>query len=287
MAHEYSYAQLKREWEEQFADQEFFDRISDFRRTYTGTNIITPDTRERSAFAYHPSRTTTMVRYHPYARPKMSRFSKKVQAVKAARAIAPVVYARPTMLQRKSLNEKNFVDLANTSYAADTTGTITLIATIPQNASQNGRVGKRVKFRYIYLRGQAANGGTATRNKVSLIIVYDRRPTGSLPSITDVLVTANSLSFNNDTNSDRFTIVKRCNYVLNGNDTSGRTANSAVDIEEYINLRGKTSVFKAAGTGAIGDISVGALYAITVGDTAAGTAAATFEVGYRTRYTEY
>ena len=46
----------------------------------------------------------------------------------------------------------------------------------------------------------------------------------------------------------------------------------------------KPVVYKAAGTGAIGDIEEGALYLVTVGQVAAGTAAAAMRVAFRLRF---
>lgn len=193
---------------------------------------------------------------------------------------------RPMGLNRRGVasQESGFVDLANAAYAADTTGTITLIATVPQGASVNQRVGKKIIWKSLQIKGNVQAGTATTIADAVLLIVYDRRPTGSLPSITDVLVSANSSAFNNDANSGRFRIVRRFSNTLTGNSTTPATGMESVDMDEFVSLKGLQGVFKAAGTGAIGDIEEGALYAITVGSVAAGTTAAVVAVAYRTRF---
>lgn len=179
--------------------------------------------------------------------------------------------------------ETGFVDLASASYATDTTGTITLIATVPQGASVNQRVGKKILWKSIQIRGLGTAGSTTVASDVAYLIVYDRRPTGSLPAITDVLDSVSSRSMNNDANSGRFKILRRKDWVFVGNTTTFTEA-TAVSLEDYIKLPMLPAVFKAAGTGAINDIEEGALYLITVGNQAAGTSAGSITIGIRTRF---
>lgn len=182
--------------------------------------------------------------------------------------------------------ENNYVDLAQAAYANDTTGSITLLNTVAQGASVNQRVGKKWKMKSIQVKGFWNAGTTGTFAQADNLLVYDKKPTGSLPAITDVLVTANSNSFNNDNNADRFTIVRRWHTVFQGGSTLATnpvTEGSAQDFDYFVPL-GKPVVNKAAGTGAIADIETGALYFISVGNVAAGTAAATTSAGFRIRF---
>nr|QXP07665.1 MAG: putative capsid protein [Arizlama virus] len=182
--------------------------------------------------------------------------------------------------------ETGYVDLASSSYAMDTTGAVALIATIAQGASVNQRVGKKVMLKSLQIRGFAGNGTTASSNDCAMLIVYDKQPGASLPAVTDILDTANARSFNNDSNSGRFTILKRWDFVLNGVAATTLGYGPQKSCDAYLNLRGLPSVFKAAGTGAIGDIQEGALYLVTVGSTAAGTAAAALGAAFRTRFVD-
>lgn len=199
--------------------------------------------------------------------------------------------AFPTVALKKKIpfgtRDPGFVDLALASHAADTTGDIDLVATIPQGSSVNERIGKKVQYKSFQVRGHCINNADATSNDISWMLVYDRRPTGSLPSITDVLVSANQSSFLNDANSGRFKILARKDYALVGNSSNvlNLQENSNMVINEYVKCKLPVS-FKAAGTGAIADYEMGAVYLITVGNTAAGTGAAAVVVGVRTRFVD-
>lgn len=190
----------------------------------------------------------------------------------------------PRYLASVKAKETGFVDLALAAYACDTTGSLTLIATVPQGASVNQRVGKKIALKSLQCRGSLVVNTATTLVDTAVLIVYDKRPTGALPTITDVLVTANSESMNNDANSGRFRILKRLDMVLMGNSTTPATGQESKELDFWLDLKGASCVFKAAGTGAIADIEEGALYLITVGNVAAGTSAATAGLGFRTRF---
>lgn len=188
-------------------------------------------------------------------------------------------------------NESGFVDTAAAGYVFDTTGSIALLSTIPQGASVNQRVGKKVMLRSLQCRGYWNNGPTATFNDCTLLIVYDKRPTGTLPAITDILNTVSSASFNNDANAGRFQILKRMDLDLIGNitgtiATQQLTDKSAFSGDFYLDLKNRPWVAKAAGTGTIADTEEGALYIVTVGAIAAGTAAAAAALGFRLRFVD-
>jgi len=194
---------------------------------------------------------------------------------------------RTTMPARRMITfkETGFVDLASASYNFNTSGGgPTLIATIAQGASVNQRVGKKIMLKSIQIRGSAVAAATATTNDCALLIVYDRRPTGALPAITDILVSANSIAFNNDANSGRFKILRRMDFTLAGNPTT-MTEGFTKNLDDYIKVNLPVE-YAAAGTGAIADVSLGALYIVTVGNQAAGTAAASATLAFRTRFVD-
>lgn len=192
----------------------------------------------------------------------------------------------PRMMVLRAPTEPGYVDTALGNYVFDQTGSIVLLNTVPQGAGVSQRIGKRIALKSLQCRGNWANGTTAVLNDCALLIVYDKRPTGALPAITDILVTANARSFNNDTNSGRFMILKRTDASLLGTPSATGPDRSIKSGDFFLNLRGLPEVFKAAGTGAIGDIEQGALYLVTVGTSAAGTAAAGAALGFRLRYVD-
>ena len=181
--------------------------------------------------------------------------------------------------------ETGYLDTALTGYALDTTGTITLLNAVPQGVAVTQRVGKKILLKSLQYRGISINGTTATLNDCAWIIVYDKRPTGALPSITDILVSVSSFSMNNDNNSGRFSIVKREDFVLLGNQTAAANQTDLMARSEdgFMSLKNLETVYKAAATGGIADIEQGALYLVTVGNNA-GTAAANAFLSFRLRF---
>lgn len=182
--------------------------------------------------------------------------------------------------------ETGFVDVASAVYALDTTGSVTLLNTIAQGASVNQRVGKKVVMRSLQCRGYCQNSSTASANDVAFVIVYDKRPTGALPAVTDIFTAASSSAMTNDANSGRFTILKRWNEVLIGNLTAAANYTEAAykNVDYFLPLKNLPVAYKAAGTGAIGDIEQGALYLVTLGSSAASTGAASLVSQFRLRF---
>lgn len=184
--------------------------------------------------------------------------------------------------------ETGFVDIASASYAVDTTGSVTLLNTVAQGAGVSQRVGKKIVLKSLQGRGLMQNGSTGTANDVAFLIVYDKRPTGALPAVTDILALSSSQAMNNDANGGRFSILKRVDTYLVGNLTAAAnyTEIAVRDCDFFLPLKGLPTVYKAAATGAIGDIEEGALYLVTIGGTAAGTGAASLSLTMRMRFVD-
>lgn len=190
----------------------------------------------------------------------------------------------PVMKKDKPFGYKDpgFVDLASASRALDTTGAIVLVATIAQGASINQRLGKRAMYKSFQIRGRVVGNSAAATNIGTIMLVYDKRPTGSLPAITDVIETANAAALTNNDNANRFQILYRRQYSIVGN-PAGPTDDTQHSIDDFVKFK-KPIGFKSAATGAIDDIEEGAVYLITVGNNAAGTTAADSAVTIRTRF---
>jgi len=189
-------------------------------------------------------------------------------------------------LRRATPQEVNYVDLIQANYGFNTTGTITLLATIAQGASVNQRIGKRAYYKSLLIRGYIQALSASVFNDVSILIIYDKRPTGAMPAITDILTMVSPTAFMNDNNTGRFEVIRRLNYMLVGNTASPTTGQEAISVDEYIRLKRRPITFESAGTGAIGDIDSGALYMVTVGNNTSGTAAANSNLSFRVRFTE-
>lgn len=188
---------------------------------------------------------------------------------------------------RATAKETGYVD-ASFNEGVDTTGSVQHINIVPAGTTVETRVGKKILLKGIQMRARLTAGATAVTNQAAYMIVYDKRPTGSLPTITDFIETAVPTAMNNDNNSGRFVVLKRVDEVLAGSTmATGEIppTDSTIKIESWwLDLKGLPTCFKSAGTGAIDDTEEGALYLVTVGNVSAGTAACTLFGQVRVRF---
>lgn len=187
-------------------------------------------------------------------------------------------------MSARAAKETGYVDVALSTYPLDTTGSVTHLTIVPQGTAVTNRVGKKIALKGLQCRGFANSGISAILNNVAFMIVYDKRPTGSLPAVTDILVSANASSMNNDNNSGRFQILKRWDDVFVGASASPTATKPITNTDWWLDLKGRQTVYKAAATGQIADVEEGALYLVTVGSNAAGGTAAELTVGFRLRF---
>jgi len=232
-----------------------------------------------------------MKRSNPYvATTKQQRFAKiaanpKSLIYRNQRQMVLYKQPRPAM-KRAAPQEVNYVDLALANYALNTTGSITLVATIAQGASVNQRIGKRAYYKSLLVRGSLFAGASGTLADATMMFVYDKRPTGALPAITDILTAINSTAFMNDNNTGRFEVIRRNDFCLIGNSTTPSTGQEMKNMDIYIPLNKRPITFESVGTGAIGDIDSGAIYMVLLSSVVAGTAAPSSSLAIRTRFTE-
>jgi len=186
-------------------------------------------------------------------------------------------------LAKAAKMDTGYIDVSPAGGALDTSGFMTLLNPVPQGAAVVQRVGKKILLKGLQIRGLLYNNASAYANDVALIVVYDKRPTGSPPAITDILNSISASSMNKDDNASRFRIIRRLDGCLVGNNTT-MTAASAISFDEYVDLKKAPTIYKSAGTGAVGDISEGALWLIGVGESAAGATAATASLRTRVRF---
>jgi len=194
-------------------------------------------------------------------------------------------------LQRAYKNEMGYVDVASATYPLDSAGaagSVKLLNTVAQGASVNQRIGKKIVLKGLQCRGYVQGNSNCDTTSVSYLIVYDKRPTGANPSVTDILMSADPKSMNNDANAGRFRILKRVDLTVIGNDSAfaNLLSETRQAADFFLDLKGLPTTYKAAATGAIGDIEEGALYLVTVGDEAAGTGAAGLTSAFRLRFVD-
>lgn len=181
--------------------------------------------------------------------------------------------------------EMMYFDVASATYAMDTTGTVTHINPIaPTDVLLSGRFGARVLTFGVQVRGIVTSGTTTGIARGTMAVIWDRNPFGALPAITDIYSAVSSGAFQVVTNRERFHILGRFDYLRIGNSTTPTVGREAEVVNVNIACK-KPSTFAATGvSGAIATIVTGAIYLVTFGDTAAGTAAVTSTLLTRVYY---
>ena len=184
--------------------------------------------------------------------------------------------------------DAKYVDVANTAYAIDTSGSIAHLSIVTRGTDINSREGKSFRLTSVQVRGNISADSATALSEYMVMLVWDKQPNLVLPAITAVLVTANSGSFTNRDNASRFVILKKWSGVIAGN-SAGVGAGPAIKrIDQYIRFPpGMVCVCTAADTtGAIGNRTTGALYIVSCGNVVQGTADCTANLGFRIGFTE-
>lgn len=187
-----------------------------------------------------------------------------------------------------SRQEKNYVDIALAQYAADSTGTITLLNGIAEGDDNTQRNGRKAKMLSCQINGSGQNvAGNTVPQKIRFLLVWDNAPNGAAPTISQILTTVNSESFPLVDNEDRFTILRDMKIVLGPNVTTATQTYIDMSIAPLDFYRKINSDTKFNGTGAtIASIQNGALWGVTVGNNVAGVNAANFQYTSRVRFTD-
>jgi len=194
------------------------------------------------------------------------------------------------------------IDILDATYGftAPAGGTqITLLNGIQTGTGFFNRIGSRIEMKSLRIRGFIYYALTSIQDAVRIIVVYDRQPTGALPTIANLLQgrdqvgttqTAGSSEINLD-NRDRFTIVRdhritipSCT-VAAGVLTNGPSwsHNQTAEVDLFIKLKGLVTHYNStANPCTIANIATGALYVYHVGDTQSATVG--FNGNFRLRF---
>lgn len=172
--------------------------------------------------------------------------------------------------------DAKYVDVANSDYNCDTTGSIAHISIVPQGTTVNQRDGKAFRVTSVQLRGYVSNNSASTSNDCAAMLVWDKQPNKALAAITDILDSANARSMNKRENASRFVILRRWDWSLTGKSDGTSTPGYFRSFDKYVRLpRDCVATCTAADTtGAIGNRVSGALYFMTVGVNVTGNTAA-------------
>lgn len=163
--------------------------------------------------------------------------------------------------------------------------------TIVPGSGIKNYAGSRFYMTGLQIRGQAYAQPNTQYASSALMVVYDKRPRGAVPAITDILDTATPFAFQNISNRDRFEILYRKNFTTTGT-TSVPTSDSIDYFDVSLKFKKLVSLTTDATDTSIGFMLVGALYVIYLGTgvsnliTPASSAAVWANIGYRIHFTD-
>lgn len=165
-------------------------------------------------------------------------------------------------------------------------GSITLLNGCAQGSDETQHIGNRVTVNSVQLRGVVNSSTTATGPAVTgYMIVYDKSNNKQTPQVTDILVTSHPFSFMNDTNKNRFQIMRRRLFTNAGQaGSSVGSPDTGHVVDDYVKVNRET-VYCVPNDATAGSIQTGALWLITFGDQVAQSAPA-MVLGARCRFTD-
>lgn len=184
--------------------------------------------------------------------------------------------------------EKKTIDVDSATYAADTTGTVTLLSEVATGTDFTDRIGRKINMKSVYVRGFLSPVDTTTSFCLSrLLIVYDNQPNGAAPAITDILKAATSVAQVNLNNRDRFKILIDKQFPLGNNNNTATQAISGSPNVHHVKVFRRLNLIEQFGgtTAAVGSITTGAIWMVTVGDNAAADGGV-FKLCTRIRFTD-
>lgn len=188
-----------------------------------------------------------------------------------------------------AISDAKYVDTALATYAFDTTGSITHLSIIPTGDLVGTRDGQSCRLTSLQIRGLGkANSATDIAQGV-FYIIWDAMPNKALPAITDIFTAANSTAFTNRENNGRFTILKKRFFDFTapvGGSAGDTTKQQTVDHWMKLPPGCVIQCTAADTTGVIGNRIKGALYLVTMGSQAAGTAAAECSLKFRLGFSD-
>jgi len=217
-------------------------------------------------------------------------------ALRATRIMGATSRGRPEL---KSVDTVQ--GAAAVTQALNATGTLTAVNLIRSGAGFNNRIGRRIEMKSLHLTGYVTQTGTATTTTDlgRIMVVYDRQPNGALPTINNILLQYDQqgntyttpLSGINPDQRERYMVLMDERIVLPAVTVGGVTGSvdgvtKTFNINRFISLAGlKTQYSGESNPAAIGDISTGALYVLTLGGIAAPSGWA-FVASWRLRYND-
>jgi len=174
---------------------------------------------------------------------------------------------------------------AGTPFTFAQGGSAWVLNQIPIGNSSITRVGRRYSITACALRGSVFAGTTGTTACASLVLVWDRKPNNItvMPDPTAIFAVQNSSSLTNKDNAPRFKILRRWDWVINGDqDAANQCDNTQIRFDDFVKMKNKVTILTTADTtGELADMVEGALYLYALGDKVTGTTAPSLNIACR------
>lgn len=173
--------------------------------------------------------------------------------------------------------ELKYVDVAQAVYPCDTTGSVTCLNLIAVGDDNTTRDGRQVTIKSVQLHGSVRPEDDNTGvTKARVMLVWDNAVnSGTIATIAQILSAATGTAFPLVDNANRFTVLVDRTFTVGAisNVATQTYAQSPTvyDLEVYKKLDCVTQY--SGTTAAIGSIQNGALLLVTIGSSAAGSAA--------------
>lgn len=168
----------------------------------------------------------------------------------------------------------------------------------------SNRAGSAITMKSIRVSGGIVRSGetsiTGGIDYLRVMVIYDRQPTGSFPSLSTVLadvdwngvLSTSSMSGINPNNMRRFTTFMdlRLNVVddntlistnLSSSVASGNHDSEMYNFDRFIKLKGAETIYNQTNSNTIGGITTGALYLLAIGNN--DTPGDVYELQFKTR----
>lgn len=241
--------------------------------------------------------------YNPYKRKRTLAITNQIRDARAKRArrlnmVRMKRYAGPYRTggfygaSVRSPAERKVLDTPQTSTAVNIAGSVTPINLVGQGTDFTQRIGRRYNITAIQLRGLLnpdPTNNTGTPNLLRVMIVVDNQINGgATPLITSILNAADSTSFMNLNERERYKVIYDRSFAFGPINITAGAPVSPCPGAESINVYKKVNipVFNEGTMALLSSISSGAVYVCTIGQAAAGVADGTFLWSARIRFVD-
>lgn len=171
--------------------------------------------------------------------------------------------------------ELKFLDTSFNQTTVAATGNIVLTSVnlVPQGVTESTRIGRKctlraISFRYVVQLKPTTNTNN-TDDGLRVIVYWDKQCNGTAAAVTDILRTADYLSYNNLANKERFRILKDQFVDLHSTAGGGSTASfGEIGFTKQMHLKCNIPIEFSGVTGAITEIRSNNIGVLLISDSA-------------------